>query len=175
MNFKLKNIALALMGLGVISTTTQPTALENDGAVINNGALVGFLAQILTNGAPYTGNWNYATLANAAGQTLNSTNIPGGLAGTVILRSGAAAVTDTTDTAANIIASIPGAYVGMTGLLVIANTNSGTLTIAAGAGVTLAGTTTVLTAGVRFYQIKITSLTTVTLTGMFTVGASVAA
>jgi hypothetical protein len=107
-----------------------------------------------------------------------------------ILSSGATALT--TDTAANIIARlqnvVAAAYAAaLTGfgasvnptpgvpnlfnlsfVVVIENTNAGTLTITGGTGVTLVGTATILTVNQRTWVVTITSPTTVT---MQTVGA----
>lgn len=155
---KIRTIISALFGLYVVSVGQTAASIEENGGVINNGALIGFLTGLLNNSAPVTGSWNYATLANAAGQTWNAANVPGGIAGNVLLRSGAAGVSDTTDTALNIVSAIPGSYVGMTSLFIVANTNSGTLTVVAGTNVTLAGTTTIVATGARFYQVKVTNL-----------------
>jgi hypothetical protein len=106
---------------------------------------------------------NVATIANASGQTLTAAQVAGG----IILRSGAAAVTDTTPTAAAIIAAFPGAVTGDVMTLVIRNNNTGTLTIGAGTGVTLEGTTTIPTVNTRMYAVRITSATTVTISGLF--------
>jgi len=95
-----------------------------------------------------------AAIANAAGVTLTAAQIYGG----VISRSAAASVTDTTDTAANIIAAIPGAVVGTVIDLTIQNSNSGVLTIGAGAGVTLSGTTQVSPGFAREYFAIVTNV-----------------
>jgi predicted RNA methylase len=47
------------------------------------------------------------------------------------------------------------------------NTNGGTLTLTAGTGVTLLGTTTVLTGAMRVYAVTILSPTTVSIQGIF--------
>lgn len=105
----------------------------------------------------------YNAVDNAAGQTLTGAMMNG-----VILRSGAAAVTDTTPTAALIAAAFSNPAVGDTFDLTIINTNSDTLTIAAGTGVTLAGTTTIATNKTRRYQGRFTAVATpaVTLLGV---------
>jgi hypothetical protein len=130
----------------------------------------------------------YTVTAQASG-TLAATAIAGARLN-VVLSSGATALT--TDTALNIIAQIQnivataykqglGAFAAgvnppngapnlfnTTWTLQIVNTNAGTLTLTAGAGVTLSGTTTVATASMREYVVTITSPTTVTIQGMFT-------
>ena len=74
-------------------------------------------------------------VANAAGVTLTAANI----VNLVLVRSGAAGVTDTLPSAASIIAGIAGAQVGSACSLLVVNTNSGTLLLSAGSGVTLSG------------------------------------
>ncbi len=112
----------------------------------------------------------------------------------IVLSSGATALT--TDSAINIIAQIQiavanaykqglGAFAagvnpppGVPNLfnvaytLIIVNTDAGTLTLTAGTGVTLSGTTTVVTASMREYLVTITSPTTVTIQGMFSSGTA---
>lgn len=99
----------------------------------------------------------------------------------IFVRSGAtAAVTVTTDTATNIISALgPQTDLGMTFMLIYVNlnTSSGAVTLAAGTGVTLSGTTTVPIAGLRVYIGTVTNVATpaVTLQGAFQIGANVAA
>lgn len=117
-----------------------------------------------------------------------------GAASNYILSSGATALT--TDTAVNIIARLQsvvatayaaslagfGAGVNPTPgvpnlfnlafVLVIENTNGGTLTLTAGTGVTLTGTATMLTVTQRTWVVTVTSPTTVT---MQTVGSQTTA
>jgi hypothetical protein len=86
-----------------------------------------------------------------------------------ILRSGSTApYTDTTDTATNIVASIPNAVAGVGYELTITNTVAFTETIAAGAGVTLSGTTAISASSSRKYVVTITNVSTpaVTITGV---------
>lgn len=111
----------------------------------------------------------YAALANAAGQTLTAQQI----IGKTLLRSGAAAVSDATPTAAAIVAALGGAAnvaVGDTFELTIRNKNTGTLTITAGNNVTLEGVTTVAQDYTRRYLGRVTAVGTpaVTLHGIST-------
>lgn len=115
-------------------------------------------------------------LANAAGQTLTTAQI----LGDTLLRSGAAAVSDTTPTAAAIVAAVNAltptgripADTTMAFDWFVRNTNSGTLTIVAGSGVTLEGTTTVAANFARKYLVRLTNVTlgseAVTISGIFT-------
>lgn len=95
-----------------------------------------------------------------------------------VVQSGATALT--TDSAVNIINAIvsamqigaagnqptPSSVQGVTYALSIWNTNGGTLTLTAGAGVTISGTATLATTVERQYMVSVTSPTTVTLTNL---------
>jgi hypothetical protein len=136
---------------------------------------------------------NTAT-TQATGTVLAASAI-GGAGDCYIEASGQAAVSFTTDSAVNIIAQIQSAVAtaykqglgafaagvnpppGVPNLfnvawsLTIVNLNSATLTLVAGTGVTLSGTTTVLTTTLRQYLVTITSPTTVTIQGLYASGA----
>ena len=143
------------------NTIPSPASIEVDGALFNIGAITSLIAAFSQTAAPVTLNPNYAAVSSASAATYNVATVPTGIANTSILRSGGAGLTDTTDLAYNIVNGIPGAFVGMTFPFLIVNTNTGQLTLAAGSGVTLAGTTTVPTSGgARWYQGKITQVTT---------------
>lgn len=86
------------------------------------------------------------TINNAAAQTLTAAAITSG----VILRQGAGAVTDTTDTAVNIMQGMYGntgsnIEVGETFNVLYSNQGASTVTIAGGTGVTVSGNTLALT------------------------------
>lgn len=92
--------------------------------------------------------------------------------GNVLTRNGASGViTDTTATAADLVAAIPGCSVNTSYILVIVNLNGGVLTLSPGTGVTLSGVTTVNNAWARTYQVRFTNVTpgaeAVTLFGLF--------
>jgi hypothetical protein len=130
----------------------------------------------------------YTTTAQGNGTILAAAAI-GGAGDCYVVSSGATALT--TDSAINIIAAIqiavataykqglggfaagvnppPGVpnLFNVTWTLVIVNTNGGTLTLTAGTGVTLLGTTTVLTGAMRVYAVTILSPTTVSIQGIF--------
>lgn len=81
-------------------------------------------------------------------QTIPATAIAGG----VYVRTGlTAGRTDTTDTAANILATMPDMDIGDSFVLAISNVTGQTLTIAGGAGVTMAGQATVLLNTMRMF------------------------
>src|SRR5271166_331090 len=132
----------------------------------------------------------YATITAATAATIPAASL-GGSGDCYLVASGQAAVSYTTDSAINIIAQIQAAVAtaykqglgsfaagvnpppGVPNLfnvswtLTINNQNTGVLTLVAGAGVTLVGTTTVPTSGaLRVYTITITSPTTVTIQGV---------
>ena len=95
-----------------------------------------------------------------------------GAAITVLNTSGATPGTQTTRTATLMIADAS-LHMGYTWLLIIFNSvTTNTLTLAAGGGVTLAGTTTVLPFSARLYSCTVNSTTTpaITITGTFSFG-----
>lgn len=99
--------------------------------------------------------------SNAANQTYSAASIAKGS----IVRSGATvAVTDTTDTAANILACVANPIVGMSWRLMITNNNtaSGAITFGAGAGVTITGSLAITTTGE--YEVTITGVSTPAIT-----------
>lgn len=108
----------------------------------------------------------FNALSNAAGQTLTATQMLQG----ILDRAGAVTVSDTTATAAALVAAVKGVSVGDVRILRIRNRNTGTLTILAGSGVTLEGTTTIPTVNTRVYAIRFTNVTVgaeaVTLSGI---------
>lgn len=110
----------------------------------------------------------FNTLSNASGQTLTAAQLLGG----ILDRAGAAGVSDTTPTAAALVAAFPGVAVGDVKEFSIRNRNTGTLTIVAGSGVTLEGTTTIATVYTRRYAIRFTNVKSgseaVTLSGIST-------
>jgi hypothetical protein len=97
---------------------------------------------------------------NVAGVTLTAAQMLSGM----IFRSGAAAVSDTTPTAAALIAAMGTPPNGTSRLIVIRNANSDTLTLLAGTTVTITGTATIATLTTAIYILRKTSSTAVTLT-----------
>jgi hypothetical protein len=75
-----------------------------------------------------------------------------------IFRSGGAAISDTTPTAAQIVAAMGAPAVGVGKRITINNQRSDTLTLLAGAGVTLVSTTTVGTNQCRDYLLRVTNV-----------------
>lgn len=111
-----------------------------------------------------------AAISNAAGVTYSVAQFLGGY----IKRSGAIAVSDTTPTAAQIVAGFPYCEDGKTSAdLWIRNSDTGLLTIVAGdASVTLDGTTTAALTSSRLYRITVTTCAAgseaVTVSGVMT-------
>lgn len=94
-----------------------------------------------------------ATISNASGVTWTAAQ----MRGRQLTRSGAVVASDTTDTAANIVAAIPGCEAGSTIEFDLINNDTGLLTLLAGSGVTLTGTTTVATLFTRRYRARVTN------------------
>lgn len=87
--------------------------------------------------------------------------------GALITRSGpTGAYTDTTDTAAAIIALLGGDAVGTDFVLTVRNTVAFPATIAAGTGVTLAGNIVIPPLTTAEFLVNLTTATTITITGM---------
>ena len=89
-----------------------------------------------------------ATVNNVAGQVLTAATLTGsGTGQAVILRTGAPAgvFNDTTDTAAAVVTSIPGAAIGTYFNFLEINSTGQTQTLLAGAGVTVSGVATTAT------------------------------
>ncbi len=114
-----------------------------------------------------------AALASSggAGETINTAITTAGagtltgaaITGGVITRSGpVAAYSDTTDTAALIVAAIGAPFVGQSFYLRIKNTVNFTQTVLAGSGVTLSGSVVVPANSVATYLVTLTSLSAVT-------------
>lgn len=104
-------------------------------------------------------------LANTAITTVGAgTLTAAALAGGVITRTGpVAAYTDTTATAALIVAAIPNAFVGQSWVLRIKNGTNFTQTLAAGSGVTFSGSVVVPPSSVAEYLVTLTSLSAVSM------------
>lgn len=107
------------------------------------------------------GNFSPSTQSADSAQTLTAAAIQGGL----YIRSGmTAGRTDTTDTAANIIAANPQMDIGDNFLLAISNSVAFALTIAGGVGVTMGAKTTIAASSFGFLVFTKTSATAMTCT-----------
>lgn len=106
----------------------------------------------------------------------NGTLTAAGLVGGEILRSGpTAAFSDATDSAANIIAALPGSVVGSSFNILIKNSTAFTQTITAGAGVTLPSTVITPAFAVNNYVATVSTASTITLVHIDTTAISVGA
>lgn len=145
----------------LIGNSIVPASASNI-TVLGKGQTAAFVSGDLCQGS------TPATVNNAAGQTWTAAQVRGGQ----ITRSGAIAVSDTTPSAALLVAAIPGCEVGSTIEFDVINNNTGLLTILAGSGVTLTGTTTISTLFTRKYRARVTNATAsseaVTLYGVST-------
>ena len=90
-------------------------------------------------------------------QTISAAAITGGLYSRTGMTAGR---TDTTDTAVNILAQMPGMDIGDSFLLMISNVVAFALTLAGGTGVTLGTKTTIPASGFGFVRFVKTSDTT---------------
>jgi hypothetical protein len=113
----------------------------------------------------------HTTFAGSTGVaiTLLAANLAGANnVSTDVTSTAAGGITATTDTAANIIAAMPNAFVGATYKLRIYNGNATqTMTVAGGTGVTISGTATIAGVSYRDFVVSVTGLNTsaaVTLT-----------
>ena len=111
-----------------------------------------------------------ASLSETAVSATTGTTLTGAaLVSGQIARTGpTAAFTDTTDTAANILAQLPGAITGSTFLIRIKNATAFTETLAAGSNVTLPASVIIPPYNVGLYWGTVSSATTVTLVHMQT-------
>lgn len=104
----------------------------------------------------------------------NGTLTAAGLVGGEIVRTGPTGVySDTTDTAANIIAALPGAVVGSSFNILLKNATVFTQTIVAGTGVTLPMTVIIPAYSVSNYVATISTSSTITLVHIDTTPISI--
>ncbi len=99
-----------------------------------------------------------------ANSTITTAMILGGL----YSRSGTnTSRTDTTDTAANILAAMPDMDIGDTYMFMVANlTGTNAVTIAGGTGVTASGNLSVLALTTKWFMLTKTSATAMTMVGL---------
>lgn len=107
------------------------------------------VSALLAKGNAYSSTSNAATVSTAGPVTLTTAQ----LKNAIYNRDGnGGARTDTTPTAAAIIASIKGAVVGTSFDFYLMNVGASTITLAAGTGVTIVGTATAATLNVRHFK-----------------------
>ena len=148
----------------------DPASMANDpaGAMVTPAVFIPMIQALQQNGAPAFGNWTSVLIP----QTLTArTYTAGEIVGGLIRRFAPAvgATTDCTDTATNIVSAIPGAKVGQTWLSFIANMGSTALTLAAGTGVTIAGTALIQSNSLGVWLGQVTGSAAVTFSHQFNI------
>lgn len=145
--------------------TTITAAVQNQaGALPDAGGVVSVLTALSNNAAPAMLNFVLTRIsAIVAAATYTGAQMTGGF----IRREQTTTYTDCTDTATNIVNSIPGAIVGQTFPFLLANCGPGTATLGAGTGVTIAGSATIAGLSARLFLGQVTGSATVTLTNFF--------
>ncbi len=160
-------LVLSFLRLAItpVKTTTPPGSIEILGAMPTQSGLVGAVTDLINNAAPAFGNMDQVPLSGVT-NTWSAAAMVGG----IIRRYGAQSSADLTDTATNIVNSIPGAKVNQTFPLWVANMGLGTATPAGGTGVTLIGTSTISMQCVKLYLGRVTGSAAVSLTSCFQFG-----
>jgi len=146
-------IGLAPAVSGALSQGLQAVALEQNGGILNNAAVVAAIQALGNNGMAAANDVNFNTSA-AASLTLTS------IANLELLLTNGGAVTVTMDNCPNIVAQIPGAFLGQkfpVTIACIAATSVAAPTVT-NTGITLSGTTTVAANSYRRYRGQITQL-----------------
>src|SRR5260221_3624252 len=159
---------LAFLRPGITTVKLGPNDpaqnLEQAGALVPNGAIVSLAQNLSANASPAFGNWNGTIIpANPAPATYPAQAMVGG----IIMRfSPGAATTDSTDTGTNIVNAIPGAKVGQSFPLTVANLGSGLITLGSNTGVQLLGTMAIGSATARLFLGQVTGSNTISLTNL---------
>lgn len=138
--------------------------------VAANGALAATQQQTTTAAIAQLAALDTNTITETSITTVgNGTLTAGALVGGQIARTGPVAnYTDTTATAAQIVAALPSFQVNQTFVVRIKNATLYTQTLAAGTGITLPPTVIIPPFSVGYYFVTVTSATAATFTHMFT-------
>lgn len=173
-------LALALSGFAYAAQTTisqpddslgqRPIPPTADTTPQNPETWAGFIRKVIANFTDLYNqlgvatNYSNTAITTAGNGTLTAASIKGG----VITRSGpTAAFTDTTDTAANIIAALPtGVSAGFSWTIYVKNTVNYPETIAAATGVTLSGQTVIPGLSVGEFLVTYTGAGAVSVQGL---------
>lgn len=162
-------VSFFTLGITTVKTTPAPGDPANaEGNVVPIGQAMKLLTDLVNNAAPVFGNFK-VSIYNGITNTYSAGDMVGG----IIRRYGTQSAADVTDTAANILLSIPGAKVNQTFPLFIANLTSvaavsgGVITLVAGSGVTFVGTTTIDRAATRLLLGTVLGSNSVSLTNCF--------
>jgi hypothetical protein len=150
-----------------VKTTQDPAALPAAGAMADRQGIVQDLYDLKNNAAPVFGNWGQSPYSGVTNTWAAADMVAG-----IIRRYGAQSNADLTDTAANIIAQMPGAVVGQTFPLWVANMGLGTSTPQGGTGVTLVGSTAISMQCAKLYIGKVLGSASIQLTSCFQIGGA---
>lgn len=167
----LLKFALSFFRLGITTVKTNPdpvSGIEQDGALVPNGALLPLVQALAQNASPAFGNWSQTLIP----QSLSARTYTGAEMVSGIIRrfSPAGTTVDCTDTATNIVNAIPGAKVNQSFPLFVANMGSSSLQVSGGTGVTMAGTNIMAGFSCRLFLGQVLGSGSVTLTGLFSFG-----
>jgi hypothetical protein len=167
MNRRLLSALHRYFTLGIVNNLP---ALTIGGDLISAPALQAYFAALTSPQglAPYNTPINYSAVTNASttALTLTPANCANGVVNATIVCSGGSANTNTFDTANAIVNTYwNGAAVGAVSLLRAVNLNTGTMTLAAGTGITISGTATVPTLAYADYLVTCTNLANPLLPG----------
>jgi hypothetical protein len=157
----LRKLAQRINSLFALPVIGGLPALQILGALPDGPSLQAYLGALSNAAAPMTIPLRYSAVTNASTSalTLNAANAIQGIVGAYVVSSGGSANTNTTDTASNILSLFwPNAVIGSVAVTCFANLNSGTMTLAAGTGVTLTGTATTPTLAFSFWQASVQNL-----------------
>lgn len=163
------HLVFAFFRLGISTVKLGPNDpaqnLEQAGALVPNGAIVGLAAALSQNASPAFGNYSGTIVpAGPAPTTYPAQAMVGGY---IMRFSPGAATTDSTDTGTNIVNAIPGAKVGQSFPLTVANLGSGAITIGSNTGVQLLGTMLIGSAQARLFLGQVTGSSSISLRGLF--------
>jgi alpha-tubulin suppressor-like RCC1 family protein len=142
-----------------LTTTLASTIIISHGA---GSTLANALLVANATAGRYSGLWfdvgAPSAITTAANVTLTAAQV---ISGTILRSGNSAAITDTTPTAALIVAAVQSTVANQRFKLIIQNNNTGTgvITLAAGTGVTLSGVTTVAVGFTREYLVLVTNAT----------------
>lgn len=164
----MNRLSAAIRSYLALRVIGQLPAIQQEGNINDAAGTQAYLRALALAAAPVSLGVNYSTVTNSGTSALSLTpaNCANGIVNAILVASGGSANTNTTDTATAIINGYwPAAFVGATSLLLIANLNSGTMTLAGGTGVTITGTATMVTTALAYWQAKITNLANPALPG----------
>lgn len=163
------SLLFAFLRLGITTVKTgasdPPAGMEQAGALVPNGQIVQLAAALSQNASPAFGNMSGTIVPNTpAPATYPAQAMVGGY---IMRFSPGAATTDSTDTGTNIVNAIPGAKVGQSFPLTVANLGSGAITLGSNTGVQLLGTMLIGSAQARLFLGQVTGSSTISLTNLF--------